>query len=1217
MTATEPPEIASRVRYLEALNVFSKAVYALPNVEAVLDIACSETCKHLGCAHVAIFFDGQARTSSGAPDLLRTLVETLGAGERFLEAPDVQQEPALAGLHARAKAAGVRALVDLPLDARDRHLGHWALYFDRPRRLDAEEREIFGMFTEHLANAVLNAQVMEDLFNRAQRLSVTYEISRELNSRLDLSQVLRGILEMSVLSVKADSGSLVAFDQNAGTLAAWELDEGKLSELPVQQIERMLHDGLAGWVLRNRQTAHIPDTSQDTRWLRKPGAAPISALSLPLLYSGDIVGVMTLVHSKVNAFTYEDLELLNAIADQAALAVQNARLYRAAESRAQQLSVLNEVSRLVTSTLDLNSVLELIVNKTLEILGAEAGSVILVEGPQRDLVFRVTSGSHTDQVAGIRLPWGTGLTGKVAAEGQPFISNDVRNDPRWFGRVDDVGFMRAMMILPLVAHDNVVGVLTVINKRDGSGFTPDDIELISSFAGQAAIALENARLFSSTDEALARRVEELSALETITREIASSLDLREVIDVLLLRALAVTHATRGVIGLVSEDGAALRLVATHGFGADDVTEMGKPRELGLDQGLVGRVVRTGQAVLVSDARQDPDFLDWAGGRTRSVLGVPIIYERKTMGAIELEADSEDALGDAQAGFLKQLADHAALAIQNARLHRETETQLDATTRANRRIQALQDALGAVQSALGLDEVLQRIANAVVKLGYEAVFLAPYDEVARTLEIRAVSEAMRGLIEDVEFVVGQKVLGTLRTLDQQENIGVRSFLSGETLVSNDMADFWAPTVLPAEAQDVDFFGCGASLPLRAGGRAVGNMFVFTYQKQFKPEDLDLLQAFAGQAGVALDKARLFTEVSRVRDRLQTVLNSVRDGIGLFSADGRLTIVNPAVHELLGVDLAAYAVTGDGYDLTFDALQEQLHTAERLETITQQADPQTMVRSTLQVDHPRRRYLEQLMVPVYDGPRLLGWLAAWHDVTNQKELEQTREEFTHMLVHDLRSPLGAVIGGLSVAEELLETPEQLDAGMLNETVNLALDGSRHLLDLINSILDINKLESGSMPLDLRPVALAPLAEDVVRTLMGTSEITGVKLSSEVPADLPPAQADRDKVHRVVTNLVANALKFTPSGKSVTLRVRQDDGKLVFMVADEGPGIPPDYRSRVFEKFVQVPGSKGRQKGTGLGLTFCKLTIEAHGGRIWVDCPSEGGSVFTFTLPVATEG
>jgi GAF domain-containing protein len=128
---------------------------------------------------VAIFLDTQTRASSDASDLLYALVEALGAGERFIEAPDLRQEPALASFVARAKAAGVRALIDLPLDAQDRHLGHWALYFDRPRRLDAEEREVFGMFTEHLAIAVLNAQVMQDLFNRAQRLSVTYEISRE------------------------------------------------------------------------------------------------------------------------------------------------------------------------------------------------------------------------------------------------------------------------------------------------------------------------------------------------------------------------------------------------------------------------------------------------------------------------------------------------------------------------------------------------------------------------------------------------------------------------------------------------------------------------------------------------------------------------------------------------------------------------------------------------------------------------------------------------------------------------------------------------------------------------------------------------------------------------------------------------------------------------------------------------------------------------------
>jgi len=243
-----------------------------------------------------------------------------------------------------------------------------------------------------------------------------------------------------------------------------------------------------------------------------------------------------------------------------------------------------------------------------------------------------------------------------------------------------------------------------------------------------------------------------------------------------------------------------------------------------------------------------------------------------------------------------------------------------------------------------------------------------------------------------------------------------------------------------------------------------------------------------------------------------------------------------------------------------------------------------------------------------------LVVWHDVTQQQELEQTREEFTHMLVHDLRSPLGAVIGGLSLADELTETPEGLDVDMVRETVHIALDGSKHLLDLINSILDINKLESGHMALDLNPVSLAALAGDAVRTLAAAATASGITLTSEVPADLPRVQADTEKVQRVLVNLISNALRFTPPGKHVTVRASVAGDLAAVTVVDEGPGIPADYRTRIFEKFVQVPGSKGRQKGTGLGLTFCKLVVEAHGGRIWVDCPETGGSVFTFTLPMA---
>jgi GAF domain-containing protein len=1222
-------DAAGRTRLLETLDAFAAAVHATPNLDAVLDAACEEAVARLGCCQAAAFVDGHSASRGLPAEQLAAFVERAGGGHAMLAIDDLAAQPALQPLAVSAAPEGIAALVSLPLEAPDRHLGHWALFFREAHTLAPHERDLLERCAAHLATAALNALVTEELFARTQRLSMTSEISRELNSRLDLTQLLRSILEMSVLGVKATAGSLVAFDEAGGTLAAWEYRDRGLHEIELGQIDRMLADGLAGWVMRNRQAVHIPDTSRDARWLPKPGVGPQAALCLPLSYSDDVVGVMTLVHARVNGLTDDDLELLGAVADQAALAVQNARLYRAAEARAQQLATLNEVARLVTSTLDLNSVLELIVTKTLEILNAEAGSLILVEGPQRDLVFRVTRGEHPDQVAGLRLPWGTGLTGRVAAEGEPIISNDVRSDPRWFGRLDDVGFMRTIMILPLVARDEVVGVLTVINKRDGSGFTPGDVELISSFAGQAAVALQNARLFASTDAALARRVDELSALETITREIASTLDVRDVINVLLVRALAVTRAPRGLVALLSDDGASLQVVARHGFGGVTGVLGAERHLLPADQGVFGRVMRTGQPAQLRDAPLDPDFVDHSHGLTRALLCVPIADKRTVLGIIDVEADANDAF-DGQSGFLAQLADHAALAIQNARLHRATETQLEATQRANRRIAALQEALAAVQSALDLGEVLQRVTDAVVSLGYEAVFLASFDESERVLTMRALSANPPELISAVETALGQRLLGTSRALSQRENIGVRSFLEGRLLVSGDPSEFWAPRVLNGDARQVmPFFGCGASLPLRTATREVGNMFVFSYRNEIPAEDLALLQTFADQAGVALDKARLFAEVRRVRDRLQAVLDSVRDGIAMFEADGRLSLFNPAMLQLLGLDPLALAKPGEL--LAFDDLQARLGTPERLAGLAEglRAHPHAVQHRTIALEGLPRRYVEQVVAPVYgEGERggaaggaagslalpLLGWLVAWHDVTGQKELEQTREEFTHMLVHDLRSPLGAVMGGLSVARELLDEPATLNPETLGETVNLALDGSRHLLDLINGILDINKLESGQMPLDLQPTDVAALIGEVLRSLHGMVESTGVRLSAELPADLPRALADADQLDRVLTNLVANALKFTPAGRLVTVRAGAAEGKLWVRVLDEGPGVPAEFRTRIFEKFTQVPGARGRQKGTGLGLAFCRLAIEAHGGRIWVEPRPEGGSIFVFTLPLA---
>ena len=182
------------------------------------------------------------------------------------------------------------------------------------------------------------------------------------------------------------------------------------------------------------------------------------------------------------------------------------------------------------------------------------------------------------------------------------------------------------------------------------------------------------------------------------------------------------------------------------------------------------------------------------------------------------------------------------------------------------------------------------------------------------------------------------------------------------------------------------------------------------------------------------------------------------------------------------------------------------------------------------------------------------------------------------------------------------------------------------LVDSLLDISKEEAGAMTLEQKPLNIRSIADSIVNDMGPMASLQSIQLIDEMPADLPLLMIDRDKVERVFTNLIDNALKFTPEDGRIILRaslsnhvpdgVDAEDRYMLCEVLDSGPGIPEEYRERIFDRFAQVRGREGRRRGSGLGLAFCRMVVEAHGGRIWVQDRPEGGSVFKFTLPVVKE-
>jgi signal transduction histidine kinase len=250
-----------------------------------------------------------------------------------------------------------------------------------------------------------------------------------------------------------------------------------------------------------------------------------------------------------------------------------------------------------------------------------------------------------------------------------------------------------------------------------------------------------------------------------------------------------------------------------------------------------------------------------------------------------------------------------------------------------------------------------------------------------------------------------------------------------------------------------------------------------------------------------------------------------------------------------------------------------------------------------------------------------LLVFRDITEAKELDQMREDLTGMIIHDLRSPLTAVLSGLEMIKELTQDKE--GDPIAAQAMDVAGRSCQNMLTMVNTLLDISRLERGKMPLERAPAPFAPLVRSVVSHLTPLATDRGVVLRTELASDLPMVDIDNEKINRVLTNFLDNALKFTPVGEKVVIRAIHKDTEsenvVLCSVSDNGPGIAQELQDKIFDRFAQVHSqalSLGQQ-GTGLGLAFCKLAIEAHGGRIWVTSEQGQGSTFYFTLPVAEVG
>jgi signal transduction histidine kinase len=570
---------------------------------------------------------------------------------------------------ARLNALGVTLCV--PLRGKQRLTGWMALGRKRSEEpYDTDDLLFLTTLSDQTAIAIENAQLLEEAQQRARSLAALQETFLDIAAQLETSQLLKAIVERATNLLRARGGAIYLCDNARKTLrvvACYNLDQDYTG------LEIAYGQGVAGRVAESGEFIMVEDYQRyNGRPSQYEGTAFGAVVGVPLKWGGEVRGVLDILHEPGGpGFSDDDIWLLSLFANQAAIALENARLYQNAWERARKLSTLYEVGRTISSTLNLQEVLDLIMVKAVEILDAEAGSLLLLDERGRELIFQVAIGPTGKQLLDRRLPVGTGLAGAAAQEGQAIIVNDVKADPRWNVTVDEsTQFVtRSVLAVPMVSKERVIGVIEVINKRSDPGFDEEDASLLTAFASQAAVAIENARLYSTTDQILAERVCELSLMQAIDRQLNATLDLGRVMNLTIARAMGATKASAGVIGMLDESRKGMTLLAQKGY----------PKLYGryrkelwpIDRGIVGRVVRTGQPALVGDVSQDPDYFA-AIPEVRSELAAPLLREGKVTGVIYLESTEPDAFDEEDLAFVTRLADHAAIAVTNAFLYEEVK-----------------------------------------------------------------------------------------------------------------------------------------------------------------------------------------------------------------------------------------------------------------------------------------------------------------------------------------------------------------------------------------------------------------------------------------------------------------------------------------------------------------------------------------------------------------